>query len=95
MHASRKRHSHLESDWSTSYEWTVTRGHSVGVRPTIWFRSLGYRRFCKCVEHRIVSKVKRKRGSHFVGDCEKVGDNHLMLCGKYFAVCVITATGVV
>ena len=31
MHASRKRHSHLESDCSTSCEWIVTRGHSVGL----------------------------------------------------------------
>ena len=35
MHASRKRHSHLESDCSTSYEWIATRGYSVGVRPTL------------------------------------------------------------
>ena len=47
------------------------------------------------MEHRIVSKVKRKRGSHLVDDCEKVRDYHLVLCEVYVAVRVIAATGVV
>ena len=28
------------------------------------------------------SEKDKKRGSHFVSDCEKVGDLHLMLCSE-------------